>query len=61
MIYGMRKHIKRRHQFLKEQVGKKNVKDWVLQLDGILTKPLKQVIFESLEGLMRIGNLQNLN
>lgn len=53
------------YYFLRDQVGKEIFKikycKTELHLVDILTKPLKQVRFESLKGLMEMKNLRNLN
>lgn len=65
MNHSRSKHIKRRYNFLRDQVGKEmlNIKycKTKLELAYILTKPLKQTRFEGLKKINRNGSLEKLN
>lgn len=58
MSHGRIKHLERRYNFLRNQVGKERLRyeyyKIELQLADILTKPLKHARFECLNGLMEM-------
>lgn len=65
MSHGKSKHMEIIYHFLIDQIGKERLKieyyKTELQLADILTKPLKQIMFEGLIEILGMRNLENLN
>lgn len=65
MSHGRSKHIERRYHFLRNQVNEGKLEleycKSEVQLDDILTKPLKNIRFNELKEHIGIRSLENMN